>query len=300
MKKVLIIGGVSIDSIIYLEDFPQPIPQTIHQCKFKETLGSTGSGKALNLCRLGFDTHLHAVIGEDLHGDMAKEALQHPHLKFNYDVNAQGTERHTNLMTKSGQRISIFTNTIEDEPQIDYNQFKPWIIDSDLVIVNLSNYARYTLPLCKGLGKKIWTDLHDYDGKNPFHQDFIEHADYIFLSSDNLPNYRYWMEKWIREGKEWIVCTHGAKGATLLDKNGHWYEEFALTQYALIDSNGAGDAFSAGFIYAFEQGKSLQNCLRYATIAGALCINSPEVFGKRLSPETLETTFQEAYGTLHN
>jgi len=295
MNKVLIIGGASIDAIIYLDDFPQPIPQTIHQCEFKETLGSTGSGKALNLCRLGFDTHLHAVIGDDRFGEQVKAALVHPQLKVNYDFNRVGTERHTNLMTKTGQRISIFTNPIEDEPLIDYDQFKPWIAESDIVMVNLSNYARNTLPICKALGKLIWTDLHDYDGSNPFHQDFIEYADYVFLSSDNLPNYREYMQKWVASGKKWVVCTHGSAGATALDAEGNWYEVAALTQYKLVDSNGAGDAFSAGFIYAFQQQKTMQECLHYATVAGALCIHSPEIYGEQLSEKELEDIVKAIY-----
>jgi len=296
MQHITIIGGASIDSIIYLDEFPQPIPQTIHQCEFRETLGSTGSGKALNLCRLGFQTRLHAIIGDDSFGKMVRAHLQHPNLSFEYDFNQFGTERHTNLMTKKGERISIFTNNIEDEPAVDYEKFKPWITASDIVIVNLSNYARHTLPICKALGKKVWTDLHDYDGQNPFHQDFIEHANYVFLSSDNLPNYRQWMKKWVAEGKEWVVCTHGSAGATALDAEGNWYEEKALTHYALVDSNGAGDAFNAGFIYAYQQGKSMGDCLKYATIGGALCINSPEIFGVALSPEKLEEVFLKEYG----
>ncbi|MGB0525019.1 MAG: carbohydrate kinase family protein [Flammeovirgaceae bacterium] len=297
MKKITIIGGASIDSIIYLEDFPQPEPQTIHQCEFKETIGSTGSGKALNLCRLNFDVRLHAVIGNDLYGRWIKDFLTHPNLSFEYDYNAFGTERHTNLMTKDGKRISIFTNNIDDEPQINYEKFGPWIAESDVVIVNLSNYSRNTLAICKELGKKVWVDLHDYDGINTFHQDYINYADYVFLSSDNLPNYKAWMQKWINEEKEWVVCTHGAAGATALDGAGKWYEQPALTHYELIDSNGAGDAFSAGFIYAFMQEKGMADCLKYATIAGALCIHSPEVFGTALSPATLEKTFTENYGT---
>ena len=295
MDKITIIGCVSVNAIIYLDEFPQPIPQTIHQCRYKEGIGSTGSGKALNLCRLGFDTRIHAVIGDDHFGEVAKQALQHPNIQFEYDLNSKGTERHTNILTSQGQRISIFTNTIEDEPDIDYQQFDAWIEESDVVIVNLSNYARNTLPICKRLGKAVWTDLHDYDGQNPFHQDFIEHADYIFLSSDNLPNYREFMKKWIADGKKWVVCTHGAGGASALDAAGNWYEEPALTHYKLIDSNGAGDAFSAGFIYAFQQGKSIAECLKYATIAGALCINSTEMYGENLSPEKMEEVYRKEY-----
>ena len=68
MKNVFIAGGASFNSIIYLPDFPEPIPQTIHKCNYTETIGSTGSGKALNLAKLGFSVSLHAMLGDDRYG----------------------------------------------------------------------------------------------------------------------------------------------------------------------------------------------------------------------------------------
>ncbi|MDF1548845.1 MAG: hypothetical protein P1P88_13560, partial [Bacteroidales bacterium] len=173
MKKVFIAGGVSIDSIIYLPDFPEPVPQTIHQCIFNEVLGSTGSGKALNLCKIGFNVLLHAMIGDDIYGKRAIQELAQKNLEFQYDIDPEGTERHTNIMNKNGERISIFTNTISQAPEIDYNQFLSPIQDADYVIVNLSDYTKKILPLVKELGKPVWVDLHDYDGKNPWHADYV-------------------------------------------------------------------------------------------------------------------------------
>jgi len=65
MNRVLVIGGTTFDSIIYLKSLPDPKPQTIHYAPFNETLGSTGSGKALNLTKLKVNTTLHSIIGDD-------------------------------------------------------------------------------------------------------------------------------------------------------------------------------------------------------------------------------------------
>lgn len=62
MKKILLLSGASYDQIITRDSFPIK-PQTIHKTSYKESPGLTGIGKAAHLCRLGFNTTLHAVIG---------------------------------------------------------------------------------------------------------------------------------------------------------------------------------------------------------------------------------------------
>lgn len=52
MKNILVLGGISYNMIIYLEQFPQPCSQTVFSHGVHETAGSTGAGKALNLAKL--------------------------------------------------------------------------------------------------------------------------------------------------------------------------------------------------------------------------------------------------------
>jgi len=295
MKKVFIAGGVSIDSIIYLPEFPAPVPQTIHECRFSETIGSTGSGKALNLCRLGFDVHLHAMIGNDDFGRTAIEMLKHPNINFRYDISPEGTERHTNLMNANGERISIFTQNIAENPEINYQQFIPFINDADYVVVNLSGYSKKILPMVKEMGKSIWTDLHDYDGQNPWHDDFVKYSDYIILSSDNMPDYRPFMNRMMDEGKELVVVTHGKKGSTGLGKDGKWLEVEALSEFELIDSNGAGDAYFSGFLYGYANGYQLLKSMQAGSIAGAMCMSTPRLFHPDLSPAGIESMYRKHF-----
>lgn len=295
MKKVFIAGGVSVDSIIYLNEFPEPVPQTIHQCVFNEAVGSTGSGKALNMCRLNFDVTLHAMIGDDSYGKYAISELQQENLSFIYDFDSNGTERHTNIMNENGERISIFTNNVSVEPQINYNQFLPLINEADYVVVNLSDYSKKILPMVKESGKPIWTDLHDYDGVNLWHEDFVKYSDFVLLSSDNMPDYKSFMQKMINEGKELVVVTHGKKGATGLNKNGEWVEIGANRSFQLVDSNGAGDAFFSGFLYAFNQGYGLEKCMKYGAIVGGMCINSDKLYNKNLSEIKINEIYNKYY-----
>ena len=77
--KVLVIGNVSWNTMIDLDKFPAPIPNTIFSSGFRDTLGGSGAGKALNLARLGFDVMLYAPLGDDERGQKVEQALKGIH-----------------------------------------------------------------------------------------------------------------------------------------------------------------------------------------------------------------------------
>jgi len=291
MKKVFVAGGVSYNSIIRLEQFPEPLAQTIKDCSFNETVGSTGIGKALNLHKLGFATTLHGFIGNDIYGEKIIEYLSKGNINFIFDFDDSGTERHVNLMDRNGDRISIFVNKASHDPDLDVAKFDDYIKESDFVILNIVNYVRRLIPICKKYNKEIWTDLHDYDGNNQYHEDFINSADYIFMSSINLENYQQTMVEFHEMGKKLVVCTHGNKGATSLTNDGRWIETPIVGKYKMVDTNGAGDSFFSGFLYGYSKGYPVEKCMQLGAICGGLSITAEELFYSELSAALLEKEF---------
>jgi acarbose 7IV-phosphotransferase len=62
-----------------------------------------------------------------------------------------------------------------------------------------------------------------------------------------------------------------------------------------VDSNGAGDNYFSGFLYAWLQEKPLRDCMRYGTICGGLCITSSQLVAEELSGELLEEQYSKYY-----
>jgi sugar/nucleoside kinase (ribokinase family) len=174
-RKALIVGGVTFDTVIRLDRFPEPRSQTVFSQGYHETLGSTGAGKALNLRKLGFDVTLHALVGEDSYGQRIEAYLRQAGVHFIRELDPRGTERHVNLMDAQGGRISFYMA-----------------------------YVR--------------------------------------------------------------------------------------------DTNGAGDAFFAGFLFGHAQGYPLEQCLRLATLVGGLCVTSEELAAPALSPELLDEEYRKHFG----
>lgn len=290
-KPILIIGGVSVDTVIQLDALPQPVPQTIWPNESYKTLGSTGAGKALNLSALGLPVTLHSLLGRDQEAGFARTALGLPGIELLIETTAEPTEQHVNLMDPHGGRMSLFVQPPAEPATVDWAPVVSAMEDCELVVVNILGYAKPALALAKNAAKPVWTDLHDYDGRSPHHQPFIDAASVIFLSSENLGDYRGFMERMINDGKELVVCTHGADGATLLDRNGNWLEQPAFPVDRVRDTNGAGDAFFSGFLGGYLDGQSLQTCLKLGAACGALCVTSRSLAAENLSFQRLYDHF---------
>ncbi len=294
MKNVLVLGGLSYNMMIYLAALPEAIPQTIFSQGHHETIGGTGAGKALNLSKLGFHVTFHALLGEDYFGSIIQSLLsRQKNLHFIWDVDPLGTQRHLNLMDNNGGRISIYINPGTFEPIISMSRLEELIQQQDHIVLNIDNYCRRLIPAFQRAGKPIWCDIHDYDGKNPYYQDFIDAAETIFMSSDGVQDYRMVMENLVWSGKKLVVCTHGRDGSTALTGDGYWIETPITQEFQAVDSNGAGDAFFAGFLYGHSQGYPIEKCLQMASIAGGLCVTSHELACPELCPEQVEIFYQK-------
>ncbi|MDE3144808.1 MAG: carbohydrate kinase family protein [Bacteroidota bacterium] len=293
MKKIFIIGGTTFDHIVYLPQLPQPVPQTIHVAPFNEATGSTGAGKALNLTKLAVPNTLHSVLGNDEYGKKIIAFLNEQAVDFIYDVDPKGTERHINIMDADGGRISMFITQSSNEVALDLKKIEQQIADCDIVVLNIIPYTLPLIPLIKKYKKEVWTDLHDYNDGNPYHEPFIDAADHIFLSSDNLSDHKTTMLQLLNKNKELIICTHGKNGATALTKSGEWIEQPALKNLKLVDANGAGDSFFAGYLFGYLKNYDVIKCMQLGTICAAYCISSAQLCYEKLNADFLITEWEK-------
>jgi acarbose 7IV-phosphotransferase len=294
--RVLVAGGVSWDTLISLATFPEPRPQTVFTRGARETVGGTGAGKALNLAKLGLDTTLHALLGADEAGARCRAFLEREGVTLLSDVDPQGTERHVNLMADDGGRISLYVAYASSAPPLDLGRLERAMVAADHVVINILDACRPLLPMARRLGKSVWTDLHDWDGEATHHLDFARAADRVFLSSDRLLEPRPLMQRLHAEGNRLVVCTHGRRGATALTAEGAWLTVPSLERYRPLDTNGAGDAFFAGFLAGHARGCSTERCLRVATVVAGLCVTSPELALLELTWERVAADVLAAYG----
>ena len=274
--EALILGGVAWNTMIYVESFPGPTPHTVFPVRSHRTVGSSGAGKALNLASLGADVTLWALIGDDDEGAAVRSVLEREGVSFIGHFDPAGTARHTNLMDAAGERISIFENAGSLDAEVDGAFAAPLMAAADLVAITIMNHCRAFLPLAAESPTPVWIDIHDYDGVNPHHDDFIAVADHLMVSSVGLEDWRAFAESRITAGTTTVVVTHGADGASGIDRHGTWVDVDAIPT-TVVDTNGAGDAFFAGFATTWEADHDLGAAMDAGARHAALAVASPDL-----------------------
>ena len=107
---VFIAGPASWNRIVLLDHLPEPVPHMQFALDDYETLGATSAGKALGLVGLGRPTVLHTLLGGDVEGERVRGLLVESGVEL-IEGDGGTTERHLNLMTPAGERVSLYLAT---------------------------------------------------------------------------------------------------------------------------------------------------------------------------------------------
>ncbi|WP_173922566.1 carbohydrate kinase family protein [Agromyces sp. Marseille-P2726] len=259
--RVFIAGPAAWNHLVELDRLPDPVPHMQFALGDWETMGGTSAGKALGLAGLGRPVTLHTLLGDDAEGRRVRGALTGAGVDL---IAGDGvtTERHLNLMTRAGGRVSLYLATpqpVDDAPSPDAMAA---MSDAAALVLDLAPLSVGLLPAARATGLPIWTDIHDYDGETEFHRPFIEAADVIFMNADRIGDDPFpFMEPCIERGASLVVCTLGAEGAVAVDERMRRHH-VAAEPVEVLDTNGAGDAFMAGVLDATLAGSPLPDALR--------------------------------------
>ncbi|GAB1640715.1 hypothetical protein KRMM14A1259_11380 [Krasilnikovia sp. MM14-A1259] len=285
MHRVLIVGPASWNLVVHVAELPPPQPHTVFARWHHETLGGTSAGKALNLARLGVHVTLATVVGADDHGRRITDALRDNGIEVLATPAHEGSERHVNLMDDQGHRLSVYLSLprAAENPAVT----PELIARADAVVADLADHSRPVLQAARRAGRPVWCDLHDYDGTSEFHREFRDAADYLFLSGERLDDPEAFLRSRVAAGARLAVCTQGDRGALACTPDGQVLHVPATPVGEVVDTNGAGDAFFAGFLAAHLGGAPLTECLRQASRAGAAAVRSRDLAAPALSPALL-------------
>ncbi len=284
-KSVLVLGAASWNRMIHVDALPQGREATIFAASEVEAAGSTGVGKAMVAAALGHATMLHATLGQDDNAAKIVAACTARGIRMIVDRHAEPTPQHLNIMDQAGGRFSIFLSNGAEDPVLDTARLQTAIAAADVIFLSLAQSSLKAIPLLNDAAAPVFLDLHNYDGKNPWYDPFIAAADVIQLSDVALPDPRPVIDRLLRGRATQVVLTKGVAGAEVITPHAH--HTIPACPAHLVDSNGAGDAFSVALWHATSRGAALADAGPFAAAAAACAVETTEIFPPNANHEAI-------------
>ncbi|XUL92554.1 PfkB family carbohydrate kinase [Streptomyces galilaeus] len=290
---VLVLGGAGVDTIVHVPELPLPYADSyLIDPGITTRAGQTGDFVALGLSALGLRTHHLDQLGADPEGDLVRAFHRDHAIPLTEVPGPAGTKRAVNLVGPDGRRLSLYDSTrAHPEDRLPQPTVRALAESSRHAHVSITQPCAHALPTLREAGVTISTDLHNWDGKNPYQEEFALAADIVFLSTTALTGDPARTMRAIAEhGRaELVVATAGAKGAYLLADDEVTHIPPVTPPSPLIDSNGAGDAFAAAFLYGWLNRETPQRAALYGTIAGAHACTVPSTEAEAITRGDLLT-----------
>ncbi|CAL9391117.1 MULTISPECIES: adenosine kinase [Streptomyces] len=275
---VLVLGGAGVDTIVRVPELPLPYADSyMIDSGIRTRAGQTGDFVALGLAALGLRTHHLDFLGDDPEGDLVRALHSEHGIALTALPQPAGTKRAVNLVGPDGRRLSLYDTTrARPGDRFPEATLRALAAASRHVHVTITQPGAHALPVLRETGVPLSTDLHDWDGENPYHEAFAHAADVVFLSAAALTDPERTMRRIAGRGRaHTVVATAGAEGAYLLADGALTRIPAARPPAPVVDSNGAGDAFAAAFLYGLLAGEPPERCARYGAIAGAHACTVP-------------------------
>ena len=272
---VAVIGNAGIDTNVYLQGAEIDFSVEANFTQNLDMVGQAGGYASRGYARLGKRTAFIGYVGDDFAGAAVRQEFE----RLGVDMQAlftdpAGTSRSINLMYRDGRRKNFYDGKSHMRLQPDLQACRAALSRCRLAHFNIPNWGRQLLPLAREQGLVIACDLQDVvSADDPYRQDFIRQADFLFFSAVNHPDPTPLFDAFLRlQPRLVIVCGMGAHGCALGSQHGLRFYPPEQIEAPVVDTNGAGDSLAVGFLTSYLlDGFSLEQSLRRGQLAARFC-----------------------------
>lgn len=280
---VLVVGELNVDLILdKLEKTPEMGKEVLAR-QMNLTLGSSSAIFASNLSTLGARVAFSGKIGKDSFAQTVLTSLE----EKNVDA------RFVNSVENESTGATVVLSYGEDRAMITYPGGMDTFCISDISEEAFKSAGHLHLssiflqrslkpdiiPLFKKAKISGMTTSLDtqWDPDEKWDLDLIELLPLVDVFLPNMAEILALTRQTnvknakdaLKEHINILVVKDGSNGAYLWTGDAYLKQDVFLNN-RVVDAIGAGDSFNAGFIRKFLQGKSLQDCLEYGALAGAV------------------------------
>lgn len=294
---VLVLGGVGVDTIVRVPELAFPSGDGVLVPPVHDYVAHSGNGVALGFHALGLRTKFADLLGDDRLGDLVRARYAQAGLDFTALPAQNGTPRSVNFVDAAGRRFSFFDGRHPAGAHLPREFYLPMLERSRHL--HIAARAFDAFEDAHALGVTTSTDIHAWDGESDGLRRYAYAAQYVFMSSAAAPDrIDDVMRDIVANGRaELVVATEGADGSRLLTKDGPATVRrfpIARPEREVVDSNGAGDAFSTAFMSRWFAGRPAEECMAAGAVSGAFACGAHGTHEEQITADGLAAALARA------
>ncbi|MDA1317069.1 MAG: carbohydrate kinase family protein [bacterium] len=288
MLDIISLGTVSID-LYYKGDtlthqdgrFELAIGGKYYADHFYQGLGGGGANVAMGLKAAGLNVGLIAKIGNNPFKDMIKSALNNANIHHEEycDIEKDYINISSVLLDPKGEKTIINYRTPHQHVMTCAADFQKLDNTKAIYMANLSkvplNERIDILSYAKKKGIMVFANLNVTDCRRPIEQilHFVRHVDVTIINSheyadmikvpfQSIDFHKDIVKKYsLFNEDDVLVVTDGRKGSYAYH-GGKVYHEKAAEVHEVVDTTGAGDAYTAAFIASYLKVKDIEQSMQ--------------------------------------
>ncbi len=299
IKGSIIVAGNLVEDILVRPVEKIEYGYTVWVDSIEQHLGGNGANTSFALATLGIPVHLRGAVGRDDFGDRVLARLRQAGVNTD-QVNrlAEPTATTVVLVAADGSRSFLHapgvSQTVFADPGIFPEAPGHFHLANIFSLPNMRRTGPETLAHAIASG---WTTSLDtgHDARGEWMsvlEPCLPHIGLLFaneseaLHISGLPDLRRSAALFLDRGVQVVVIKRGARGCAVFHQQKEiWVKGFPIEA---VDTTGAGDCFTGGFLAALHKGSSLPETARLANACGALSASRiGSVSGLKTYQETL-------------
>jgi sugar/nucleoside kinase (ribokinase family) len=273
MSKMLVCAGEAFEDLIFvgLERLPE-LGEEIKTDHFTATIGGGAVITAVKAARLGTRTHLVSALSDSACVRLKKERIQVTNLRKPNEPHAVSA-----ALSTTGDRAFVTYNGVNAKLEERLARVLPAIETDHLHFCFYPHSCERWAAIIAKLRKRGITTSWDFGWNEPLTGDrglagLVDALDFIFVNEHEARLYTGSSSiadsivEW-RKRNAIAIIKLGPQGAVWLSPDRDILVPAPTVK--AIDTTGAGDSFNAGFLVAWMNGKSPEQCLAAGNKLGA-------------------------------